>query len=59
MFIDTCNLSRGNGLQICKMENEKKCMEEALASLNIRRKNRKIILLKGKTGESRYRVDFG
>ena len=27
--------------QICKVENVKKCIEEALDSLNIRRKNRK------------------
>ena len=30
--------------QICEMENVRKCIEEALESLNIRRESRKIIL---------------
>ena len=43
--------------QICKMENARKCIEEALDSLNIRCKSRKIIQMEEQ--ERAVRVDFG
>ena len=60
MLIDTFYLSRGKGLfsyTNLQTEDAEKCIEEALDSLNIRRKSRNIILKEEQ--ERVVRVDFG